>query len=142
MRKKHLREANTKLARDLGKAKAEISDKDYRITNLLGENEILRSANVRLSEAANRALRENGELREANRKFALKERSQNELFGKAFAQVKPETGPSRPNRRKLTEREVRDIREAYRGGMKQKDLASNYDVNPATISRTVRGIYH
>ncbi|AGR46461.1 HTH domain protein [Mycobacterium phage Odin] len=135
MRKKHLREANTKLAKDLGKAKAEISDKDYRITNLLGENEILRSANVRLSEAANRALRENSELRE-------KQRRANELFGKALAQVKPETGPSRPNRKKLTEREVQDIREAYRGGMKQKDLASNYDVNPATISRTVRGIYH
>ncbi|QGJ89746.1 helix-turn-helix DNA binding domain protein [Mycobacterium phage Superchunk] len=135
MRKKHLREANTKLARDLGKAKAEISDKDYRITNLLGENEILRSANVKLSEAANRALRENGELRD-------KQRRANELWGKAFAQVQPETGPSRPNRKKLTEREVQDIREAYRGGMKQKDLASNYDVNPATISRTVRGIYH
>jgi predicted DNA binding protein len=46
------------------------------------------------------------------------------------------------NRKKLTEREVRDIREAYRGGMRQKDLADNYGVNPATISRTVRGIYH
>lgn len=46
------------------------------------------------------------------------------------------------NRRKLTEREVRDIRDAYRGGMRQKDLAENYGVNPATISRTVRGLYH
>jgi DNA-binding NarL/FixJ family response regulator len=46
------------------------------------------------------------------------------------------------NRSKLTEREVRDIREAYREGMRQKDLADNYGVNPATISRTVRGIYH
>lgn len=46
------------------------------------------------------------------------------------------------NRPKLTAREVRDIREAFRGGMRQKDLADNYGVNPATISRTVRGFYH
>jgi uncharacterized protein YjcR len=52
------------------------------------------------------------------------------------------TGPDRPNRRKLTERDVRDIRAAYRGGMRQSDLADNYGVNPATVSRIVRGIYH
>lgn len=46
------------------------------------------------------------------------------------------------NRPKLSEREVRDIRDAHRGGMSQQDLASNYGVNPATISRTVRGLYH
>lgn len=46
------------------------------------------------------------------------------------------------NRRKLSAREVKDIREAYRGGMRQKDLADNYGVNPSTINRTVRGIYH
>ena len=46
------------------------------------------------------------------------------------------------NRRKLSELEVRDIRAAYRGGMSQVDLANSYGVNPATISRTVRGIYH
>ena len=50
--------------------------------------------------------------------------------------------PTFDNRPKLTDREVRDIRAAYKGGMKQKDLAENYGVNPATISRTVRGIYH
>ena len=53
-----------------------------------------------------------------------------------------EKGPNRPNRKKLTPLEVKDIRIAFRGGMKQKDLADNYGVNPATISRTVRGIYH
>lgn len=46
------------------------------------------------------------------------------------------------NKRKLSRREVQDIRDAYRGGMRQKDLADAYQVNPATISRTVRGIYH
>jgi len=51
-------------------------------------------------------------------------------------------GPNRPNRKKLTKQEVKDIRRAFRGGMKQKDLAENYGVNPATISRTVRGIYN
>lgn len=48
----------------------------------------------------------------------------------------------RNNRPKLTEQEVKDIRAAYRGGMIQIDLANNYGVNPATISRIVRGIYH
>lgn len=46
------------------------------------------------------------------------------------------------NRHKLTQHEVQDIRAAHRGGMKQKDLAINYGVNPATISRIVRGVYH
>lgn len=46
------------------------------------------------------------------------------------------------NKSKLTDREVSDIRAAFRGGMRQKDLADNYGVNPATISRTVRGFYH
>lgn len=46
------------------------------------------------------------------------------------------------NRRKLTDREVLDIRAAYRAGMRQKDLADNYGVNPATVSRIVRGFYH
>ena len=52
------------------------------------------------------------------------------------------TGPKRPNRKKLSEFEVKDIRAAYRGGMKQADLARAYGVNPATISRTVRYHYH
>jgi DNA-binding transcriptional regulator YiaG len=46
------------------------------------------------------------------------------------------------NKRKLSAREVRDIRAAHRNGMSQKDLADSYEVNPATISRTVRGLYH
>lgn len=46
------------------------------------------------------------------------------------------------NRRKLSQQEVKDIRAAYRGGMMQSALADAYGVNPATISRTVRGLYH
>lgn len=53
-----------------------------------------------------------------------------------------ETGPSRPNRPKLTERDVRDIRAAHAGGMRQADLADNYGVNRATVSRIIRREYH
>lgn len=64
------------------------------------------------------------------------------VFGEAFLKGDTRIGPDRPNRKKLDKREVKDIREAFRGGMKQKDLAENYGVNPATISRIVRGVYH
>ncbi|AVP42080.1 HTH DNA binding protein [Mycobacterium phage Naca] len=46
------------------------------------------------------------------------------------------------NRPKLTDNEVASIRELYRAGLSQKAIAEVYDVNPATISRLVRGIYH
>lgn len=46
------------------------------------------------------------------------------------------------NRPKLSDQDVKDIRSAYRSGMTQSDLAESYGLNPATISRTVRGIYH
>jgi DNA-binding NarL/FixJ family response regulator len=93
----------------------------YKITNLKGEVEILREANTILHSRLDTARRS---------------------FGEAFIKGDVTKGPNRPNRQKLTEREVKDIRQAFRGGMRQKDLARNYGVNPATISRTVRGIYH
>jgi DNA-binding transcriptional regulator YiaG len=66
-----------------------------------------------------------------------------ELLSKEFADGHiHDTGPTRPNRRKLSLQEVKDIRQAFQGGMKQVDLADNYGVNPATISRIVRGIYY
>ena len=52
------------------------------------------------------------------------------------------TGPSRPNRSKLTEFDAKDIRAAHQGGMKQSALARSYNVHHTTISRTVRRIYH
>ena len=52
------------------------------------------------------------------------------------------TGSDRPNRQKLSEFDVKDIRRAFSGGMKQADLARSYGVNPATISRIVRYHYH
>lgn len=84
-------------------------------------------------------------LKEANAEKAHRLQRASEAFGEAFVkggQLTAPTGAGRPNRKKLTQREVKDIRDAYRGGMKQKDLADNYGVNPATISRLVRGIYH
>lgn len=52
------------------------------------------------------------------------------------------TGPNRPNAKKLTKREVREIRDYHRSGVPQATIAGMYDVNPATISRIVRGHYH
>ena len=52
------------------------------------------------------------------------------------------TGPNRPNAKKLTRSEVAHIRQLKRSGWKQSALAEIYDVNPATISRIVRGQYH
>lgn len=47
------------------------------------------------------------------------------------------------NRKKLTEREVREIRNlANVSRMTQREIADCYDVNPGTVSRIVRGIYH
>lgn len=61
-----------------------------------------------------------------------------------FWKLKAEALEAMPsdNRPKLSKREVKDIRQAHRNGMSQIDLANNYGVNPATISRTVRGLYH
>jgi len=47
------------------------------------------------------------------------------------------------NRKRLTPREVADLRRLYRTtGMNQTELAAVFDINPATVSRIVRGIYH
>ncbi|MGW6624262.1 helix-turn-helix domain-containing protein [Nocardia sp. NPDC055002] len=47
------------------------------------------------------------------------------------------------NRKKLTAREAGEIRRLARTtGMTNKEVADIYDVNPATVSRIKRGIYH
>jgi DNA-binding MarR family transcriptional regulator len=65
--------------------------------------------------------------------------AENRALKKEIKALQAQTFDNRP---KLTEHEVKDIRAAYRGGMMQRDLAEAYAVNPATISRIVRGIYH
>lgn len=47
------------------------------------------------------------------------------------------------NRKKLSDREVKEIRNLARvSHMTQREIADVYDVNPATVSRIVRGIYY
>ncbi|WP_030095330.1 helix-turn-helix domain-containing protein [Mycobacteroides chelonae] len=47
------------------------------------------------------------------------------------------------NRKKLTVGEVNFIRLMYRNrGFNQREIADIYDINPATVSRIVRRIYH
>lgn len=46
------------------------------------------------------------------------------------------------NRKKLDERDAARIRELYDRDWSQAALADAFDVNPATISRIVRGIYY
>ena len=46
------------------------------------------------------------------------------------------------NRKTLTSKDVRDIRDLYRrGAFNQRRLSEMFDVNPSTISRIVRGHY-
>lgn len=49
---------------------------------------------------------------------------------------------TRNNQKKLTDREVSDIRAIKRSGLSNRDIADIYDLNPSTVSRIVRGIYH
>lgn len=46
------------------------------------------------------------------------------------------------NRKRLSNKDVKEIRELHRKGIKQSEIASFYDVNPATVSRIIRHIYH
>ena len=49
---------------------------------------------------------------------------------------------TRNNQKKLTDREVSSIRAIKRSGLSNRDIADIYDLNPSTVSRIVRGIYH
>jgi DNA-binding MarR family transcriptional regulator len=47
------------------------------------------------------------------------------------------------NQKKLTDREVKEIRNLARtSDLTQREIADCYAVNPATVSRIVRGVYH
>jgi DNA-binding MarR family transcriptional regulator len=49
----------------------------------------------------------------------------------------------RNNRKKLSVREVKEIRNLSRASdMTQSEIADVFAVNPATVSRILRGIYH
>ncbi|AIS73809.1 HTH DNA binding protein [Mycobacterium phage SnapTap] len=135
--KKKLRAANFELAAELGATKAELADVAAHRDVLNSENNRLIRANQSLAHSATAYARANRDLRQ---QLETAKRA----FGEAFVKGEPEPpkGPSRPNRKKLSRQDAKDIRDAYYGGAKQKDLARNYGVNPATISRLVRGLYH
>lgn len=46
------------------------------------------------------------------------------------------------NEKKLSAADVREIRKLYRKGETQVDISYLFDINPATVSRIVRGEYH
>jgi DNA-binding MarR family transcriptional regulator len=47
------------------------------------------------------------------------------------------------NQKKLTDREVKEIRNLARtSDLTQREIADCYAVNPATVSRIVRSVYH
>ncbi|WP_037355469.1 helix-turn-helix domain-containing protein [Amycolatopsis orientalis] len=49
----------------------------------------------------------------------------------------------RANRKRLTPAEVAEIRRlAETTSLTQREIAASFDVNPATVSRIVRGIYY
>lgn len=52
-----------------------------------------------------------------------------------------DTGLFPSNEKKLSAQDVRDMRAAHKRGTTQADLAREYSVNSATVSRIVRGIY-
>lgn len=94
-----------------------------------------------LSDNANLEL-DNRLLRESNSALSGQLAVARSVFGQSFIQGDRTSGPNRLNKPKLTEREAQDIRQAHAGGMKQADLARNYGVNPATISRIVNRVYY
>jgi DNA-binding NarL/FixJ family response regulator len=58
------------------------------------------------------------------------------------AQIAAGSTSVRSNAKKLTKREVALMKDLKRLGSTNSELATAFDVNPATVSRTVRGIYH
>lgn len=46
------------------------------------------------------------------------------------------------NRKKLSPGDVREIRTRHRKGETQSSIADAFSINPATVSRIVRGDYH
>lgn len=62
---------------------------------------------------------------------------------KLHAALKAVAIEPRANAKKLTADEVNRIRSLHKAQtMNQRDIAEAFDVNPATISRIVRGVYH
>ncbi|AIK69082.1 HTH DNA binding protein [Mycobacterium phage Trike] len=108
----------------------------------------LRAANASIEELgqSNTQLwREREDLRQENQALKLKLGSASDLFGEAFVkggQLPPQKGPNRPNAPKLSRRDAEHIRDLVRAGNSRREVARAYDINPATVSRIVRGTYY
>lgn len=64
-------------------------------------------------------------------------REENRLLREELVRRQPD------NQKKLTVREVKEIRNLARvSHLTQKEIADCYDVNPSTISRILKGVYH
>lgn len=59
-----------------------------------------------------------------------------------LARAETAPAPKQDNRKKLSQREVQLARQMYRSGIGVVDIARSFDCHHATISRTVRGVYH
>ncbi|WP_142395313.1 helix-turn-helix domain-containing protein [Mycobacterium avium] len=94
------------------------------LTEVFKENNALRGENERLK----------AQLGEAIQSFGVPQRV---IVGGHAA------GANRPNKKKLTKREVAEIRRLGRTtGMSQRELADIYDINKATVCRILKGVYH
>lgn len=82
------------------------------------------------------------DLNPVKRLFDLLGQMQHEL-GKLGVAEPAKAAVPQLNQPKLTDRQVREIR-WLKSNTKasQKEIAEAYDINPATVSRIVRGIYH
>lgn len=73
---------------------------------------------------------------------AALEADNNALIGQVH-RLMSKTEAAGSNSKKLTPADVRRMRAEYRTtSLNQKALADIYEVNPATVSRIVRGVYH
>lgn len=116
----------------LGKAlKVEITLPDETIDGILSDNKWLLAHTGQME----------GQLAELN---ALNRSYLEEISGlkNEIATYVPVVAQVADNRPKLARRDVEAIRALKRNGYSQKAISEIYDVNPATISRIVRGQYH
>ncbi|AFF28374.1 HTH DNA binding protein [Mycobacterium phage Twister] len=98
-----------------------------------------------IAKAIDDLLEENERLRAENATLRGTQARASDLFGEAFVkggQLPPPKGPNRPNAPKLSRRDAEHIRDLVRAGNSRREVARAYDINPATVSRIVRGTYY
>ncbi|AFU20670.1 helix-turn-helix DNA-binding domain protein [Mycobacterium phage Chupacabra] len=98
-----------------------------------------------IAKAIDDVLSENERLRAEVATLRSTQSRASDLFGEAFVkggQLPPPKGPNRPNAPKLSRRDAEHIRDLVRAGNSRREVARAYDINPATVSRIVRGTYY